>query len=115
MGIYYMYCLKRRSVIFVVNRDPTQILVKYILRFKSTRERLEYYFLTTKTNNQNENNKEPPDKVALLCTIDGDYMICLPLNINQNISNIRRYIEIAYDHVPRITYQIKHISKHTQK
>ena len=55
-----MYCLQRRSVILVVHRGPTQILVKYILRFKSTREPLEYYFLTTQTNNQNEKMKTQP-------------------------------------------------------
>ena len=65
------------------------MLFKYMLRFKSTRERLEHYFLTTQTNNKNENNEEPSDDVALLCTIDGECMICLPLNIDQNIYNVR--------------------------
>ena len=65
------------------------MLVKYILRFKSTRERLEYYFLTTQTNKQNENNEELSNEVALLCTIDSECMIRLPLNINQNIYNVR--------------------------
>ena len=65
------------------------MLVKYILRFKSTRECLEYYFLTTQTNKQNENNKEPSNEVALLCTIlDSECMIFLPLNIDQNIYNV---------------------------
>ena len=57
------------------------MLVKYILRFKSTRDGLEYYFLTTQTNKQNKNNEEPSDEVVLLCTIDSECIICLPLNI----------------------------------
>ena len=84
-----MHCLQRRSVIFVVHIGPTQMIIKYILRFESTREHLGYYFLITQTNKQNENNEESSNEVALLCTIDGEYMIRLPLNIDQNIYNVR--------------------------
>ena len=102
-------------MVFVVHRDTTQILVKYMLIFKSTRERLEYYFLTTQTNNQKENNKEPPDEVVLFFTIDGECMIYLPLSINKNISNICRYIKIIYVNVPSVMRQIKRINQHVQK
>ena len=76
-------------MISVVHRGPAQMLVQYILRFESTREHLGYYFLITQTNKQNENNEESSNEVALLCTIDGEYMIRLPLNIDQNIYNVR--------------------------
>ena len=51
------------------------MLDKYILRFKLSSKRLEYHFLTTQSNNQNENNEELPDEAALLGTIEGACMI----------------------------------------
>ena len=109
-----IYYLQRRSVIFVVHRCPTQMLIKYIIRFKSTREHSEYCFLISQTNTQNENNEEPSNEVALLCTIEGECMFFLPLSIDQNISNVCWSIEISYDNMQHINQQIKRINQHDQ-
>ena len=62
------------------------MLVHYVLRIKSTSDRLpQQHNPTTK----NENNDKPHHELAKYDTIDGESIIRLPLDINQRTFNVR--------------------------